>query len=215
MKRLTFLVAIIITCMTAHSQQPVRPDSTANLIKPDSVKRAVETGQVQPVKKQHTAHVRKDTRPLKDRIDWDFNTSFWVNTQQVFFNASILISYKFPKTFSVGAGPVYVFTYRKDVEASLNGIGGQVFAKARLLKFFYLWTAYQGLSNQYLTEVTVSPVSFTWNHRYVDSWFVGAGFNIRLGRRFGINISALYDFLYDKSESPYYNAFIYQFGFSF
>ena len=61
----------------------------------------------------------------------------------------------------------------------------------------------------------MSPVSFTWNNRYVDSWFIGAGFNIRLGRRFGINISALYDFLYNKSESPYYSAFIYQFGFSF
>ncbi|MFZ4521624.1 MAG: hypothetical protein ACOYNC_07960 [Bacteroidales bacterium] len=40
------------------------------------------------------------------------------------------------------------------------------------------------------------------------------GFNLRLGRRFGINLSVLYDVLHN-SYSPYFSATTYRFGFSF
>jgi hypothetical protein len=215
MKKLILLVFFLIPAIYSHCQDPGKPDTTFIKTKSDSLQQPVQTTQATTAPKQQTAHVRKDNRPLRDRILWDFNTSFWANRQQVLFNASILVSYKFPKILSIGTGPVYVFSYRKDADVSLNGFGAQVVVKAQLLKFFYLWTSYQGLSNQYITEVTTNPVSFTWNRGYVDSWFAGAGVNLRLGRRFGINLSAVYDFLYNSTDSPYTSAFIYQFGFSF
>ncbi len=215
MKKLIIFVSLLMPAVYAFCQEPAKPDSIGTHVKSDSVGQPQQTARASTASNQQTARVRKDNRPLKDRILWDFSTTFWANRQQVLFNASILVSYKFPKIFSVGTGPVYVFSYRKDADVSLNGIGAQVFVKAQLLKFFYLWTSYQGLSNQYITEVNMNPVSFTWNRGYVDSWFAGAGINLRLGRRFGINVSAVYDFLYNSTDSPYTSAFVYQFGFSF
>lgn len=148
--------------------------------------------------------VRKDTRPLKDRINFDLGTSFWVNPHQVFGEVSFLISYRFPKILSIGTGPVYIFNYQRGPKENLNGWGGKVFARASLLKFIYLWTEYQGIDNQLIDG----------GRAYVDSWFLGAGLNIRLGRRFGINMSVLYDVLYNSSNSPYYSPVIYRLGFS-
>jgi len=82
--------------------------------------------------------------------------------------------------------------------------------KAQLLKFFYLWTEYQGIDNQYISDW--NPV--TLSSEYVDSWFIGAGVNIRPGKRLGINMSVLYDLLHG-SDSPYSGATTYRLGFSF
>lgn len=215
MKVVLFSVLLFVISFSGFTQQPVQADTTTGTKKNDSIVKPVVASQPQSVANQQKKHIRKDTRPLKDRIDWDFSTSFWASKQQAYFNASILVSYKFPKILSIGTGPVYVFSHRKDADVNLNGFGGQLFARAQLLKFFYLWTSYQGLSNQYLTDVKLDPVSYTWNRSYVDSWYAGAGVNVRFGRRFGVNLSVLYDFLYDKTQSPFYNDFIFQVGFSY
>ena len=162
--------------------------------------------QEQPV----PARVHKDTRPLKDRIDFDLGTSFWINPSQVFGELSLLVSYRFPKILSIGAGPTYIINYQRDADKNLNGLGGKIFARAQLLKFFYLWTEYQGINSQYVSDWS----TLTIDTEYVDSWFLGAGLNIRLGRRFGINMAVLYDVLHGSS-SPYYSATTYRLGFSF
>ena len=213
-----YFIVFILLCLiglTGFSQQPVVADSAKNHPKPDSVKQAAPVVKTAEAQRQQVKQPKKDMRPLKDRIDVNFSTSFWASSWQAYFNASILVTYRFPKILSLGAGPLYVFSHRKDVEVNLNGFGGQVIARAQLLKFFYLWTSYQGISNQYLTDVKTNPVSYTWNRNYVDSWYAGAGVNIHLGRRFGFNFSVLYDFLYDPVQSPFHSNVSYQVGFGF
>jgi hypothetical protein len=153
---------------------------------------------------------RKDTRPFMQRIDFDLNTSFWANTSQVFSEFSVLISYRFPKIWSVGAGPVYILNYDRKADKNLNGWGGKVFARAQLLRFFYLWTEYQGINNQYIAEYT--PV--VKKTEYVSSWFAGAGLTIRISKRSGFTLSVLYDILH-SSSSPYYSPLVYRVGFGF
>jgi hypothetical protein len=153
---------------------------------------------------------RRDTRPLSQRIDFDINTSFWANTSQVFSEFSVLVSYRFPKILSVGAGPVYILNYDRQADKNLNGWGGKVFARAQLLRFFYLWTEYQGISNQFIAEY--NPI--VKKTEYVDSWFAGAGLTIRISRRSGFTFSVLYDILHGSS-SPYYSPVVYRVGFGF
>jgi hypothetical protein len=213
MNRFLLLITVFIfTIQGLVAQNPATPDT---LVKKNITITSDTVIKVEPVapKQQEQpkqARVRKDTRPLKDRIDFDLNTSFWTNTRQVSGEISLLISYRFPKILSIGAGPTYIYNYQRDVDKNLNGWGGKVFAKAQLLKFFYVWTEYQGISNQYISDW--DPV--TIDHEYVDSWFVGAGLNIRLGRSSGINVSVLYDLLHGSS-SPYNSATTYRLGFSF
>ena len=198
------------------AQNPITPDTLVKkneTLRPDTIaktKATVPTQQAQPAKTK----VRKDTRPLKDRINFDLNTSFWINSSQVFGEISLLVSYRFPKILSIGTGPVYTFNYQRGDKKNLNGWGGKVFARAQLLKFFFLWTEYQGIDNQYRSGYDANNHAI-YSHAYVDSWFLGAGVNIRLGRRFGINMSVLYDVLYDKTYSAYYSPTVYRVGFSF
>ncbi len=157
-------------------------------------------------------HVRKDTRPLKDRIDFDIKTGFWVNTRQVFGEITLLVTYRFPKILSIGAGPTYIYNYQRGDKQNLNGWGGKIVSRAQLLKFFYLWTEYQGISNQYISGYNADNAPIR-SHTYVGSWCVGAGLNIRIGRKSGINMSVMYDLLQPK-HSPYYNNTIFCLGFS-
>ena len=213
MKNILILL-FLLTSFGLMSQNPSTPDTTLRAPKADSasISPAPPSAPAVPAVPK-TPRVRKDTRPFRDRIDADISTSYWANSQQSSFNASLLISYMFPKIVSIGAGPVYVYSHRKDADADLNGFGGQVFVQARLLKFFHLWTSYQGLKNQYITQITYNPVSYVRESGYVDSWYAGAGLNLRLGKRGGFSVSVLYDFLYNKGTSPYPNAWSYQFGF--
>ena len=201
---------MIVSCITA--QNPAIPDTLVKkneTARPDTMVKNVPVPQKQQ-EQPATTHVRKDNRPLKDRIDFDLNTSFWINPTQVFGELSILVSYRFPKILSIGTGPTYIINYQRGANQNLNGLGGKIFARAQLLKFFYVWTEYQGINNQYISDWTTLAI----NSEYVDSWFVGAGFNLKLGRRFGINMAVLYDILHGSS-SPYYGATTYRFGFSF
>jgi hypothetical protein len=211
-KIILFIPLFLIIAKVILAQNPVTTDTTAKKNEVARTDTAVKKEPVAPQQQAQTAAVksRKDTRPLKDRIDFDVPVSFWVNSYQVYGDLSFLVSYRFPKILNIGVGPTYVFSYQRGESQYLNGIGGKIFVRASLLKFFYLWTEYQGLSNQYITDW--SPV--TVSRGYVDSWFAGAGFNLRLGRRFGINMSVLYDFLHG-SASPYSSATTYRFGFSF
>jgi hypothetical protein len=209
---LLLLSALLMMTTGLFSQNPAIPDSVAKksetVTKDTVVKKEPVT--TKPQKQATNTKVRKDSRPLRDRIDFNLNTSFWINRSNVFGQASFLVSYRFPKILSLGAGPTYIFNYQRDPQQNLNGWGGIVFARAQLVKFFYLWTNYQGIDNQY-----IDINSNTKDHTYVDSWFMGAGFNLRLGRRFGINLSVTYDVLYDKTYSPYINPVVYSVGFGF
>ena len=213
MKRILFLFALfLLTTMGIFAQTAATPDTLAKkkvAVYADTtvnVGPAVQKQQEQPAK----THVRRDTRPLKDRIKFDLNTSFWSNASVVSGQISLLVSYHFPKILSIGTGPTYLFNYNRGPNKNLNGWGGTVFARAQFLKFLYVWTEYQGIDNQYITNW--NPV--TVGKEYVDSWFVGAGCNIRLGTRSGINLAVLYDLLHGSS-SPYSSATTYRVGFSF
>lgn len=208
------LAAFVLLATGIFAQNPV--------ISPDTIHKAGGTHNNDSAAKQVAVtarvmeqpaktHVRKDTRPLKDRIDFDLSTSFWINPSQVFGELSLLVSYRFPKILSIGTGPTYILNYQRGVDKNLNGLGGKIFVRAQLLKFFYLWTEYQGINSQYVSDWS-TPLTF--DNEYVDSWFLGAGVNIRMGRRFGINMAVLYDVLHGSS-SPYYSATTYRLGFSF
>lgn len=95
---------------------------------------------------------RKDTRPWIKRLDFDISTGFWVTSSQATGELMVTVAYKFPKILSIGAGPSYVYSYNRTVSQNLNGYGGKIFVRARLLKFIFLWTEYQGLSNQYISD---------------------------------------------------------------
>ncbi|MEO8147595.1 MAG: hypothetical protein ABI723_08165 [Bacteroidia bacterium] len=221
-KNYTLLIIAILFCANAYAQN----QNTADSLKLDSLNKANEQlkmqndsikakSQTTVAPAQSSSGKRRDTRPFSERIDFDINTGFWIDPSSTFFEISPVVSYRFPKIISIGAGPTYIYNHDRVNNVSLNGFGGKVFTRAQLTSWFYAYTEYQGINNQYITEFDNVNNKLIKDTHYVDSWFVSLGINIRVTKRRGINMQALYDVLYDKETSPYYSAWTYRVGFGF
>ena len=176
--------------------------------KTDTLNKAATTSQA-PVRNN------VDTRPISLRIGFDITTSFWINPSSTFFEFSPVVVYNFPRIISIGTGPAYIYNRDRKQEVNLSGWGGKVFSRAQLTRWFYAYTEYQGINNQYISGINSSTNEVTKSKEYVDSWFLSLGVNIRITKRHGINMQALYDVLYNKETSPYYGAWTYRVGFGF
>jgi hypothetical protein len=165
--------------------------------------------------RSNTSQKAKDTRPIIKRLSLDMTTSFWINPSNIYFEFSPSIIYNFPKTYAVGAGPVYIYNKEISHNTGLNGWGGRVYGRANFTRWLYGYTEYQGIQNQYISLIDDITGKVTRDTEFVSSFFVSLGINIRIGRRHGISLQALYDVLYDNETSPYYAPVIYRLGFGF
>lgn len=216
---LIFSMLLSFTLVVKAQNNPATPNSDS-LNKANQLK--IQNDSLEAAKKKSSAAASsakaqkpRDTRPISQRIDFDIYTSFWANSSSTFFEFSPVIAYKFPKIVSIGAGPTYVYNHDRINDVDLNGWGGKVFSRAQLTKWFYVYTEYQGINNQYISGINGTTLEVTKSKEYVDSWFLSLGLNIRLTKRHGINFQALYDVLYDENTSPYYGAWTYRIGFGF
>ena len=179
----------------------------------DSVSKQVQNANKNNL--SNTSQRPKDQRPLFKRLSLDMNTSFWINPTNIYFEFSPSIIYNFPKTYAIGAGPAYIYNKVISNNTGLNGWGGKVFGRANFTRWLYGYTEYQGINNQYISLIDDVTGNITKDTDYISSFFVSLGINIRVGRRHGISLQALYDVLYNKETSPYYAPVIYRLGFGF
>jgi hypothetical protein len=198
------LLTYLALCLNISAQN----QNNAGSSKTDSLNKVTTVSQA-------TDRKKIDPRPIIQRIDFDINTSFWINPSSTFFEFSPVVVYNFPRIISIGTGPAYIYNRDRKQEVNLSGWGGKVFSRARLTKWFYAYTEYQGINNQYISGINSSTNEVTKSKEYVDSWFLSLGVNIRITKRHGINMQALYDVLYNKETSPYYGAWTYRIGFGF
>jgi hypothetical protein len=206
-KRRNYILAIFSMIVCLHGSAQAQNNSVTS--KSDSLYKANQ------LQTQTTAQKHVDTRPISQRIGFDINTSFWINPSSTFFEFSPVVVYNFPRIISIGTGPAYIYNRDRINQVNLSGWGGKVFSRAQLMKWFYAYTEYQGINNQYISGINSSTDEVTKSKEYVDSWFLSLGVNIRITKRHGINLQALYDVLYNKETSPYYGAWTYRIGFGF
>ena len=163
-----------------------------------------------------TPKVRKDTRPLKERISLGGSTGFWINLKQTHVEVSPLLAYHFPKILTTGMGYRYVYTRDRVFGKNLNTYGPNLFARASLTRRIYLWSEWENLRTEYAVELASKEI--TTQKTNVDSFFAGAGYIRQIGKRGrgGISVQVLYNFLYNREDhSPYYSPVIYRIGYFF
>jgi hypothetical protein len=166
--------------------------------------------------KNDSIPTRRDTRPFKERISVGGATGFWIQPRQTHLEVALLLAYRFPKTFTVGPGYRYIYTRNRIYGKNLNSYGPSAFARAQLTKRIYLWSEYEYLNTEYVVELTGNEIATVKDH--VDSFYAGAGYIRRLGRkgRGGVSIQVLYNFLYAREDhTPYYSPVIYRIGYFF
>lgn len=168
-----------------------------------------------PVVKTETT-IRRDNRPLKEKIALGFGSSFWITSNEVYIELAPVVAYRFPKRLITGVGYRYIYRHEFVIGEDLNSWGPNVFARLGLLKRVYLWTEYEYLNTQYLHEVV--PEEYNRQKTHSDAWFAGLGYVRSVGRkgRGGISVQVLYNMLYNRDDySPYYSPVTYRVGYYF
>jgi len=204
MKRVLFFVFYLLVS-SLYAQTTEQP-----MVTQDSLVAPVAEPRKAPEK------VRKDQRPIKDRLAFGLGTSFWINVNTTYFEVAPMLAYRFPKTLTTGMGYRYLYRHDRIWGEDLDAYGPNFFARANLLKRVYFWTEYEILTSEYLYEAAGQEISTQKSTS--DSWFAGLGYVKTLGRkgRGGISFQLLYNMLYERDpHSPYYSPITYRVGYFF
>ena len=202
MKRLLLLSTVLLSVQMMYGQQ-------------NDASKAIQDTIPNTVAKTETK-VKKDNRPLKEKIAVGFGSSFWITPHEIYIEVAPVVAYRFPKRLITGVGYRYIYRHELSIGEDLNSWGPNVFARLGLLKRVYFWTEYEYLNTQYLNEVV--PDEYNRQKTGTDSWFAGLGYVRSLGKkgRGGLSIQVLYNMLYNNDDySPYYSPVTYRVGYYF
>jgi hypothetical protein len=177
--------------------------------------KATQDTVVQSIDKKENA-IKRDTRPLKEKLAFGFGSSFWITPHETYVELSPVVAYRFPKRLITGIGYRYIYRHERVMGQDLNAWGPDVFARLNLLKRVYFWTEYELLHNQYFTDIAGQEINRETTN--TDSWFAGLGYIRRIGKkgRGGLSVQLLYNMLYNRDDfSPYYSPVTYRVGYYF
>lgn len=201
MKTILLIFSFTTLIIAAHSQD-TKPDTTVIV-------------QAVPAEAQQTP-IKKDQRPLSERIRFGGNTGFWIQPSTTYLEISALLAYHFPKVLTMGPGYRYIYTRNRVYGKNMNSYGPNVFARAQVTRRIYLWSEWEWLKTEYTIQVVNNEIETRTDH--IESAFVGAGYIRSFGKkgRGGLSIQSLYNLRYDREDyAPYYSPVIYRVGYFF
>src|SRR5262245_28875619 len=150
-------------------------------------------------------------RSFSEKFAFGFGTGFWITPGITYVELAPSLAYRFPKMLITGIGFRYIYRHDRYLNNDLHSYGPNVFARLNLLKRVYLWTEYEILNSQYFNYTGFSNENYTREDDTFDSWFAGLGYVRSLGRKGGLSVQVLYNFLYDNTDrNPYYSAWTYR-----
>lgn len=159
---------------------------------------------------------KSDSRTFTERIRVGGATGFWINTKQAHLDLAALVAYDLTRMLTTGVGYRYIYTRNLVYGKDLNSWGPNLFIRASLTRRIYLWSEWEHLNTQYITQAAGNTL--TTSETGLNSFFAGVGYIRQIGRkgRGGLSFQVLYNFLYDKeAQSPYYSPVTYRVGYFF
>lgn len=146
---------------------------------------------------------------LKDRIFVGGNLGLQFGTITN-IEVSPLVGYRFNNKFSAGLGLTYIYFKQEipgfeDFESNIYGY--RFFTRYNIQQQFYATAEYENLSLEFLNSTDLSI-----RREWVPGAFIGGGYFQPLGRRAGLNLSVLYNVLFDDQKSPYNSPWVFRVG---
>lgn len=123
--------------------------------------------------------------------------------------ASPIVGYMITNRLSAGVGVTYQYINYRFIDWSTNTYGGRVFTRYNITPAIFAMGEYESLNMELHGRNTDLP------RVWVDRLLLGGGYFQPFGRRGGVNIGLMYDFLYMQGSSPYRSPWVYRFGFTF
>ncbi|MEN8201430.1 MAG: hypothetical protein ABFS28_02465 [Bacteroidota bacterium] len=184
--KLTLLILLLFIGLTAGIAQDTPP---ADTVTQDQITEAQEAA--------NQSHAPKQKRSISDKLYFGgyVNMSFGRYTV---IGIEPMVGYKLIPRLSVGAKIRYDYIQDKRYTETYtaSNYGGSVFTRLVLFRGLYAHAEYAGYNYKNYTDLGGST------REWVPFMLVGAGYNLRVGRRTSVNAQVLFDVL-QSDKSPY------------
>ncbi len=161
-----------------------------------------------------------DSLTFKDRLYFggNFSANLGFGGGASFVDISPLLGYMINEDLSVGVGATYLYVSREFIilpsndrfRVSNSVYGGRTFLRHSILDNYFLHTEFETLN----TEVLVNNGTDQTVREWVPGFFIGGGTFQPIFGKGGVNITVLYNLLYNDVKSPYGSAWVVRAGFT-
>lgn len=136
---------------------------------------------------------------LADRIYFGGGGGFSTSSAQTNISISPQVGYKITDRYSAGVGIVYQYVkIKQPIDASLANFGWSVFNRFNVTSQFFGYAEFERLTFEYFESIDPERKDKT----AFNSLLIGAGYAEQIGGRASFNVMALYNVLYDETQSP-------------
>lgn len=193
-QKLTFLLILLAFGITIVNAQEVPATDTIPqdtiITEPPVVAEAAPAAPT-------VAPAPKKKRSIKEKLYWGGYVNVSLGSYTM-IGIEPMIGYKILPRLSVGAKIRYdwVQDKRYSETKTTTSYGASIFTRLRVLRGLYAHAEYAGYNYEYYNALEES------NREWVPFFFVGAGYNLRVGKRSSVIAQVMWDVLQDEN-SPY------------
>jgi hypothetical protein len=134
-----------------------------------------------------------------------------LNTFNIYLGGNAHVGYKVTDRLSAGVRVRYIYDHFRQVDITLNHVGGGVFTQYIIARNIFAALEYERMTY----EVPFGNDLNNTNRIGFDSMFLGAGYFQPLGGQTTFSMTAFYNLLYgDGTNSQYQSPFLFRAGFN-
>jgi hypothetical protein len=172
-----------------------------------------------PYKAKPNTNVDPTQTPADWRKNLLFGGNFWLSFgNPTFVDISPVVAYRLSDRMQIGTG--IAFQYSKRTYYTVGGnygmessiYGGRVFARYFPMPTFFGHAEYETVSIKYYDQLYLGG---EYRRDWVPGFLVGGGYNTPLGGRAGIQMTILYNLLWNELRSPTSSPWVIRMGFMF
>ncbi len=162
-----------------------------------------------------------DSLTFKDRLYFggNFSLNLGFGNAGTFIDVSPLVGYMVNEDFSVGLGVNYIYFSREffffgsndTFKVSGSTYGGRAFARHNIIENFFAHAGIESMNVDVPSNFQTGESQREW----VPGFMIGGGTFQPVFGRGGINVTILYNLLYDDLRSPYGSEWVIRGGFTF
>jgi long-subunit fatty acid transport protein len=144
----------------------------------------------------------KEKPSFKDKIFFGGGLGLQFGTITA-IEVSPIVGYKVTERFHTGVGFKYSYFKYKDYTPTIDfsAYSGSVFTRFFITESLFAYAEVEALNTEVLA---ISNSTIEWKRKWIDSYFIGAGYFQRLGQRSGVYLLLLWN-LNETELSPYTN----------
>ena len=139
---------------------------------------------------------KEDNPSWKERIYFGGGVGFSSSSYSSYLSLSPTVGYMLTPKLSAGVGATYQYYKDKVYDAEDHRYGGNVFLMQMLIYRVFVMGQYSFIN------MNRNPRNENWPRETFTRFLLGGGLSQPLGKAF-LNITAMYDVLYDSTDYPY------------